>query len=103
MLPPQAPARKDNAPDPTLRQLFSVPLSLKTRALQEPGGPKPSPRGGPHLSMLSSTGFGPKRQNLQKKIAKSAPAQGFSLALFGGSRLRRAPPVAEEELCLFIS
>jgi len=37
-------------------------------------------------------GFGPKRECFRKKIVQPAPAQGFSLALFGGSRLRRAPP-----------
>jgi len=41
--------------------------------------------------MPSSAGFVPKRERFRKKIAESAPAQGFSLALFGGSRRRRAP------------
>ncbi len=54
---------------------------LSQSRLLEPCGPKPQPRGGPHLAMPSSAGFDPKRQRVRpENISAASPAQGFSLS-----------------------
>jgi len=50
--------------------------------------------------MLSSAGFDPKRERFRRKIAKPAPMQGFSLALFGGTRRKRAPQATPRVILL---
>ncbi len=70
--------------------LARVRQSAKNRAPQEPAGRS--------LRRLQH-----EKTTYPKEDRQPAPVQGFSLALFGGSRLRRAPPQPPKRIfCLFI-